>query len=208
MIAGKGFALPMPDDTRSVLNHLIEALRDLNALVRREQVPATIIGGVAASLVGRPRMTKDVDLLVHMDDQNWAGFLQAAERAGFAPRARDPLEFAQQTRVLLLRHQASGIDIDVILGATSFENEVIQRSTVAQLHGLSIPLPTPEDLIVLKWLAHRDQDVLDVHGILDAHPNLNTAAVKSTLSSLAEYVDDFDIAAEFDALLARRKKPH
>jgi hypothetical protein len=35
-------------------------------------------------------------------------------------------EFAARTRVLLLRHVASGIDIDVSLGALPFERETIE----------------------------------------------------------------------------------
>src|SRR5207249_8018931 len=132
---------------------------------------------------------------------------QAAERAGFAARTTNPLEFAHQSRVLLLRHQASSIDIDVTFGATSFEDEIIQRSSVAQLHGLSLPLPTPEDLIVLKWLAHRPQDLLDVNGILDACPSADTTHIRAVLSEFAEYVEGFDLVMEFDAMLTRRKKP-
>src|SRR5437764_66620 len=120
-------------------------------VAQREHIPATVIGGVAASLIGRPRMTKDIDLLVRLDEQQWPGFLRAAERAGFVARVSNPLAFAQQSRVLLLRHATTGIDIDLILGATSFEDEVIQRSSLADLVDISIPLPTAEDLIVLKW---------------------------------------------------------
>ncbi len=198
----------MADENRSVPNHLIEALRDLNSLAQREGVPATVIGGVAASLLGRPRMTKDIDLLVHIDEQNWGSFLHAAKRAGFVPRVSDPLTFAQQSRVLLLRHSATGIDIDLTFSATSFEDEVIRRSSIANLLDISIPLPTPEDLIVLKWLAHRDQDLLDVQGILDAHPNMEIATVRAILSEFAEFVDDFDLITEFDTMLARRNKAH
>ena len=196
----------MPDDTRSVFDHLIEALRDLNDLVRRERLPTTIIGGVAASLLGRPRLTKDIDLLVRLDEQEWAAFLQAAQSAGFATRGENPLLFAQQNRVLLLRHQSSAVDIDVIFGATSFEDEIIRRSSIVQVHGLSLPLPTPEDLVAMKWLAHRPQDLLDVEGLFDACPSLNVASVRGALGEFAEFIDDFDLLGEFDAMLARRNK--
>jgi len=196
----------MPDEKRPVLNHLVEALRDLNNLAQRECIPATVIDGVAASLIGRPRMTKDIDLLVHLDEQLWPSFLRAAERAGFVAQVSDPLPFARQSRVLLLRHAASGIDVDLTFGATAFEDEVIRRSSVANLLDISIPLPTPEDLIVLKWLAHRDQDLLDVHGILDSRPDVDIADVRTALSEFTEYVDDFDLVTEFDTMLARRNK--
>ncbi len=40
---------------------LLDALRDLAAWLRTAKVPGLVMGGVAVSLLGRPRVTKDVD---------------------------------------------------------------------------------------------------------------------------------------------------
>ncbi|MBK6599137.1 MAG: hypothetical protein IPG25_15175 [Proteobacteria bacterium] len=39
------------------------ALADLAAWLDGAQIPATIIGGIAASILGRPRLTRDIDAL-------------------------------------------------------------------------------------------------------------------------------------------------
>jgi hypothetical protein len=59
-----------------------------------------------------------------------------------------------------------------------FEEEVVARSTVHQIGDIELRLPTPEDLIVLKAVAHRPKDLLDIAGILKSHPELDRARIE------------------------------
>ena len=95
-----------------VLAPLLPVLADLIAWLKAEEVAGVVIGGLAASLLGRPRLTRDVDVLVVVDEGRWAGFLATGAKYGFVPRQRDTLAFAQQSRVLLVRHEPSGLDAD------------------------------------------------------------------------------------------------
>jgi len=103
-----------------VLAPLLEVLADLIAWLKAEEVAGVVIGGLAASLLGRPRLTRDVDVLVVVDEGRWAGFLATGAKYGFVPRQRDTLAFAQQSRVLLVRHEPSGLDADVVFGSLPF----------------------------------------------------------------------------------------
>lgn len=49
----------MTDST--YLEPLLDVLRDLVAWMKDQNVPGAVIGGVAAGLLGRPRVTGDVD---------------------------------------------------------------------------------------------------------------------------------------------------
>lgn len=51
-----------------------------------ERIDGTIIGGVAASVRGRPRYTKDVDAVILADDIGWERALASAARYGLSPR--------------------------------------------------------------------------------------------------------------------------
>jgi hypothetical protein len=73
--------------------------------------------------------------------------LSEASALGIVPRIADPETFARKSRVLLLRHAASGTDIDISLGMLPFETETVERSSIYQISGLKLRLPTPEDLI-------------------------------------------------------------
>ena len=154
--------MPEPTD----LTPLLAVLRDLAAWLKAGKVPGVVIGGLAASLLGRPRLTRDVDALVMVDEGHWAEFLAAGAEHGFMPRRDDALAFAQETRVLLVRHQESGMDADIVLGLLPFEKEAVARATWVELSGVQVPLPLPEDLIIMKAVAHRPQDLADIEAHL------------------------------------------
>lgn len=61
---------------------LLSALVDLVQWLDAAQVPATVIGGVAASILGRPRLTQDIDALAILPEANWASAVAAAENFG------------------------------------------------------------------------------------------------------------------------------
>ena len=71
------------------------------------------------------------------------------------PRISDPIEFALKSRVLLLKHNQTKIDIDISLGALPFEQEMIERAIEFTTPELTVQVATPEDLIITKAVAHR-----------------------------------------------------
>ena len=60
-----------------------------------------IIDGVAASVLGRPRLTQDVDALAVLPEADWTKAIRLAPQYNIVPRMEDALQFAKRTRVLL-----------------------------------------------------------------------------------------------------------
>jgi hypothetical protein len=114
------------------LDPLIAALQALKDWLRAVNVPFVVIGGVAASLLGRPRLTQDVDIAVYVDPAEWEQLFAVGLEHGFEARRSNALEFATQHRVLLIRHPASGIKVDVALGALLFEEQIDSSSATDQ----------------------------------------------------------------------------
>lgn len=167
-----------------------------------------IIGGVAASLLGRPRTTRDVDAVVWIEDpKDWARFLTVAQAQGLTPRIDDPIAFAQRARVLLLRHEPSAIDIDVALGALPFEEEAIERASEGKLGTIQVPLPTPEDLVIMKAIAHRPRDVGDIEAVLSAHPKLDRSRIRRYVAEFAELLERPELLTDLEALMKKAPKP-
>ena len=106
-------------DASSLIEESLDRLRaPLAALMRwfgAAGLRATIVGGVAASLRGKPRLTKDIDVVVL--DAPVDELLRSAHPFGFTPRIDDAADFARRSHVLLLRYMPGNIDIDVSLGA-------------------------------------------------------------------------------------------
>jgi hypothetical protein len=189
-----------------VLAPLLVVLADLIAWLKASEVAGVVIGGLAASLLGRPRMTRDVDVLVVVDEGRWAGFLATGAKYGFAPRQSDILAFAQQSSVLLVHHEPSGLDADVVFGSLPFERETVARSVWVEVSGVLVPLPRPEDLIVLKAVAHRPQDLADIEAILAAQPRLNLRRVRRWVREFSEALSMPEILRDLETLLSQSRK--
>ncbi len=128
-----------------VTDSFLGALASMTAAFEAAKVPAAVVGGVAVSLLGRPRFTRDIDALVDLDEAHWPDLIEASRRAGIVPRIEGALEFASRSRVLLLRHVLSQIDIDIILGGLPFERSVVAAAQPRSLGGVLIRLPRVED---------------------------------------------------------------
>ena len=183
----------------------IGALTDLTELLDKAGFPAMIVGSVAASILGRPRATRDIDALAVAPDDQWSRLVESATARGILPRIENPLEFARRTRVLLLRHTESSIDINVILSSLPFEAEAVSRATVHDLGGVSVRLPPVEDLLVMKAIAHRPQDLRDIEGLLDVFPKTNVESVRQFIREFAAAAEIPDLPEEFEKLPAQRK---
>ena len=193
----------------SPLTILLGALKSLVRWFEAAKVRGVIIGGVANTFLGRPRMTRDVDGMVWLgDDSRTADFIALAGRFGIVPRIDDAVAFARANRVMLLTHPASAINIDVSSGCLPFEDELLDRSQVDSSLGFKIPLPTPEDLIVLKLLPSRPHDLSDIEGIMDAHPNLDVARVRLWAGRFAAAAEMPEIVENLERLLAARDRLH
>jgi hypothetical protein len=185
---------------------LLAALHDLVAWFQDAHVPGTVIGGVAASLLGRPRVTRDIDALVLLDESKWKDFLAKGVAFGFAPRLSDALTFARQARVLLVRHEASGIDIDIAFGALPFEEEAVARTIWRDLGGIQVPLPLPEDLLIMKAIAHRPRDMADIESILDAQPKLDLRRVRRWVREFATALGTPELLQDLNTIIGRQRK--
>lgn len=183
---------------------LLAALADLMSWLDAMSMPSMVIGGVAASILGQPRLTQDVDVLTIVPEADWASVLAGAARFGIAPRIDSVLEFARRSRVLLLRHPASGIDLDVIFGGLAFEEAAVANSKIHQVGGVNVRLPRVEDLLVMKAIARRPKDIEDIQGLLTAHPGADIAMVRKWVGEFATAMSMSEILEEFDRLVARR----
>ena len=180
---------------------LIRAAADLQAFCDARRWRFCFIGGLALQRWGEPRETIDVDLTLLTGFDNETPFVEALlER--YAGRIDDTAGFARANRVLLLR-SASGVGIDVALGALPFEESVVARATRFAFPGdVALRTCSAEDLVVLKAFAARERDWVDVEGVIVRQAGaLDWTYVDAQLRPLAALKDAPEILTE----LARRR---
>lgn len=168
---------------------LVPSLAAIQRLLARFNDRGIVIGGVAASLLGKPRLTADVDAVILLSVEDLPRLMEAATQEGLVPRLTEAEDFARRHRVLLLRHQESGINVDISLGILPFEVEAVDRSVVCQAGPIAIRLPTPEDLIIFKAVAHRPQDLLDIQAIIESHPDLDGERIEYWVREFARVLE-------------------
>ena len=180
-----------------------ELLAALASALQRLHVPWYLFGAQAALLYGAARLTADVDVTVDLGDRSSAELVDALHADGFRLRVRDVDDFVARTRVLPFEHVATGMPLDVVLAGPGLEALFLERRRERLVEGVSVPLASPEDLVVMKVLAGRPKDVDDAVAILAAQPTLAVATVRETLNLLERALDQSDLLPLFERLLER-----
>ena len=125
-------------------------LREAAVTVEDAGYPFLVLGGLASSLVGRPRWTHDIDFLVQADKADRV--LEALARAGFQTERTDP--------VWLYKAFKQDVMVDVIFmitGGIYLVQEMQQHSLLRDYHGLRVRIPSAEDQVVIKAIVHREE---------------------------------------------------
>lgn len=142
-------------------------------VVERANLRACLIGGHAVNTWVEPRFTADIDLTVSADRPALERALEALAAYGYrvvqtvgadAPSGPDFLRLAAP----------SGPPLDIQTAKTAYQRQLVARA-VATRAGL--PVATAEDLVILKLIAHRPKDVVDLRGLI-ALPDLDWAYVE------------------------------
>jgi hypothetical protein len=185
-------------DSRSFLGAL-QALRDGLAEINR---PWMVIGGVAVIASGVPRFTADIDATLSAREESPERIVEAFQTHGILPRIADAVAFARDRHVLLLRHEPSGIPLDISLAWLPFEEDAIRASRPSDYGGVAIHLPRPEDLIIYKLVASRPRDLDDVAKLLALYGRrLDLDRVRRVVGEFADALEDSERPATLARLL-------
>jgi hypothetical protein len=181
-----------------------EPLTALAEVLRARGTRWYLFGAQAVIIWGAPRMSADVDVTVEIEPEEADGFITLMEEAGFELRIRDVEEFVARTRVLPFLHLETEIPMDVVLAGPGLEELFLDRAHQVEVAGTTIPVISPEDLIVTKILAGRPKDIDDVSGILrERKSSLNLDLIRETLGLLDQALDRSDLSALLEAELKK-----
>ena len=178
---------------------LAELLIDLASALQTLGAPWYVFGAQAALIWGRPRLTTDVDATVRLESGNTAALVDTLTARGFALRFDATADFVQQTRVLPMRHEPSGLDLDLVLAGPGLEEAFLSRAVLVDLSGTQIPFISPEDLIVTKILAGRSKDLDDIRGVLEERgDSLRVDQIRDTLRMIESALGQSDLLPLFE----------
>jgi hypothetical protein len=160
----------------------VELLADAFAVL---SVRHALIGGLAISMRGRPRLTQDVDFLVDVPQIALPGLLDDLVNRGFS---LDPaVVIKEYVREHITAFSFGPVRVDWLKPILPFYSRAIADARpLIWSEGHSICVATAEGLILTKMVAFRPQDQMDIDTLLTANrDNINVDLIREEWSPFA-----------------------
>lgn len=139
-----------------------------------------VVGGVAMNLLGYPRFTGDIDILLALDKRNLAAMKKLMRSMGYEPRVPVALEeLDEEERMLALMKEKNlfaltfmnprepQFNIDIVIGESLRFSKFQKHATTVEVWNISVPVVSIDDLIAMKKSTGRQKDIDDVRILLE-----------------------------------------
>lgn len=192
------------------MTQLQRALLKLQVDLRQLGLRWALIGGLAVSMRGEPRTTRDLDVTVAVTgDSEVESVISKFMSRGYrvkAVRKHPDLKRVSSVRLLVESSAIRGAIIDLMFASSGIEEEVITASEVLEVFpGVAVPVATTAHLLALKTLAGRAKDVIDFATLAHYASDRDLQQAREALEMIARRGADRgkDLQAEFAQLLGR-----
>jgi hypothetical protein len=153
--------------------------RTLEAMLKSE-VPFCVIGATALAARGLPRMTRDLDLTVLLDDAPAAW--EALRSAGL--RASTPLGTDEDPEpMVVFVDPKSGVEVDLLAASGDPEATVIDQAARTMVFGVEAPVATLEQPLILYLYSNQPRHLGDFAAIVQSE-RADLARAERLLSEL------------------------
>jgi predicted nucleotidyltransferase len=150
-----------------------------------QSAPYALIGGFAVAYHGIPRSTRDIDLLLSVPRIALASFLQKFLDRGFTFSLEIVLRELGEDH--LSKIHVRGVRVDLLDAVIPPFRRAVEGAEEAVIHGRRVRIARAQDLIVLKMIAGREDDLRDVRGILASQGSrLDLDALRGSLRDCCE----------------------
>lgn len=168
---------------------IIAALRAVVAWLEENAAPYVVVGGVAASVLGEPRQTRDVDLIAAISPANVEAALNQARAFGLSPAHPDAVALAQKFRMLRLKLDSNRVYVDIFLAATPLEQDIIDSGRVFGGGDFTYKLVSPEYLLVMKIISGRAHDIAHCVDVIAHQQGLDWDLIERIVTGWGETVE-------------------
>jgi predicted nucleotidyltransferase len=161
-----------------------------------------VIGGQAVLVYGRPRLTRDIDITLGIDTNDFRRVEEVCRDLRLRLLPEKPEEFAIETKVLPAEDTRSRIRVDFVFSFSDYERQALDRVNSVMIDGYRVRFASCEDLIIHKMVAARAIDEEDVKSVLARNiDRLDLPYVRKWLSEFGEIDEHREVAKRFEDLL-------
>ena len=157
---------------------------DVLSQLHDHHVDFVIVGGVAAALHGGTRVTFDLDVVPSLAESSWHAAIDVLWSLGARPRIPEPLDrirdveqirrWQREKGMLALNFRApdGSVEVDLLVSESDQFDQLRTRAVTVTLDERTFLVASIDDLIAMKRLAGRPQDVLDIAQLQDIQRRL------------------------------------
>ena len=137
---------------------------------------------------GPPRGTSDIDLVIMLKEKERkfvTGFLN--EHFNLVQSHDEDMVFGDihiWRHVLGIENENTIFPLDMILGNNEYLKKVVERKIEINYKNVKIPVIAIEDLIILKYISHRDIDKFDIENIINSGNPIDWLYLEKTILQL------------------------
>lgn len=144
-------------------------------------IPYMIIDGQAVLLYGEPRLTRDIDITLGINIDEYAKILDIIHKINLVPLPEEPKNFVEKTFVLPVKDIDTNIRVDFIFSNTAYEKQAFKRTNKVMILNTPVKFASLEDVLIHKIFAGRPVDLQDARSIIDKNPEFDDKYVEKWL---------------------------
>jgi len=181
---------------------LEKLIRKIAQRLDEDKIPYMLIGGQAVLLYGRPRLTRDIDITLGIDADDFHLVEKACKKLTLKMLPENPEAFAKETRVVPAEDMRSKNRVDFIFSFSEYERQALKRAKRVKMENYPVRFASCEDVVIHKMVAGRAIDVEDVKSILVKHKaSLDLKYIRRWLSEFGKISEDSQLLQRFNGLL-------
>jgi hypothetical protein len=180
--------LSTTSDAASVVSDELEILTSVAVQLEAAGIPYMVTGSMAANYYATPRMTRDLDLVVELSEEDVSRFVNIFQAEYYIDH--DMVRQAIQSKSMFnMIHNALVVKVDCIVRKDSeYRREEFARRRAITVAGRRISMVAPEDLILSKldWAkdSRSQMQLDDVRNLMRSVPGLDHAYVNRWVEQL------------------------
>ncbi len=143
---------------------LHQDFKELLELLNANHVEYLIVGAFALGFYGAPRSTGDIDVWIHVSEENAKRIEKALNDFGLSSLGYQTADFLDKNSVIQLGVPPVRIDIIMSISGVEFD-EAYKRRVIVESSGTTINYISKEDFIKNKKASGRLKDLADIESL-------------------------------------------
>ncbi len=147
------------------MSNVINVLKEFTSILpqfEKANIKYAVVGGLAVNIYTQVRATKDIDFLISEEDLDTA--CSVLKKLGYL-RKENTLPFKKsglELQRLLKAVDGDFMIVDLLIAISSEMKDILKNSIAVDFSFGKLKIITKEDLIKMKSMANRPQDIADI----------------------------------------------